>query len=397
MVRVLDNRTARRIFLVKHGLVDAPSGVGKGADLSGVIHKLGFVQLDSVNTFARAHDLILWSRRQQYRPKALEDLLGRERAVFEHWTHDAATMPIAFFPMWRLRFQRSAQNLEKRWTKDRRGDFLKKTEEVMAHISDHGCCGSADIGKHENKSSGGWWDWNPSKTALEYLWHSGHLSVVRREGFRKIYDLTERVIPAEYLNTYVADQDTIDWHCREAIERLGFGTSGEIAAFWDTVKPQEAKDWCQTALASGDLIEIDVTCVDGQLRRSFAKPDVMDLSVGTASDRVRILSPFDPALRDRKRAERLFGFHYRIEIFVPEAKRQYGYYVFPVLQGDKLIGRIDMKADRKAKLLKVRALWPEVGVRLGSGRLARLETELRRAAGFSGCDEVQYADDWIRG
>ncbi len=391
---VLENRAARRSFLGKHGLIERPSGAGKGDDLAAVIDNLGFVQLDSVNTFARAHDLILWSRRQQYRPKALQHLLHRDRRLFEHWTHDAATIPIESFAHWKLRFRRDAVRMEARWKEWRRGDVVAKIDDVLRHISDNGCCTSGDVGTDESRGSGGWWDWHPSKTALEYLWRSGQVSVLRRDGFTKVYDLTERVIPAKHLNRHHHEQDTIEWCCAGALDRLGFATSGELAAFWDHVTPAEAKDWCRDALAEGRIIEVDVACVDGKLRRSFAWPDLMDRPVPDPLPRVRILSPFDPALRDRKRAERLFGFHYRIEIFMPEPKRQYGYYVFPVMEGDGLIGRIDMK--RENGVLVVRAFWPEEGVRMGSGRLAALQTELTRAAAFGGCGEITYATDWLR-
>ena len=142
------------------------------------------------------------------------------------------------------------------------------------------------------------------------------------------------------------------------------------------------------------MTEIDVAGVDGKLRRSFAWPDVMDTLPRAPVPRVRILSPFDPALRDRKRAERLFGFSYRIEIFVPAPQRTYGYYVFPVMQADRIIGRIDMK--REGTALKVRAFWPEAGVRMGAGRVGALRKELDRAAVFGGCDDVVFADDWLR-
>ena len=146
------------------------------------------------------------------------------------------------------------------------------------------------------------------------------------------------------------------------------------------------------------LVEVAVEGHDGTLRRSFARPDVLAQAEAAPEPpaRIRVLSPFDPALRDRARAERLFGFHYRIEVFVPEAKRQYGYYVFPLLEGDRLIGRIDMKADRGAGCLNVRALWPEAGTRWGTGRRARLEAELDRVARFAGCETVAYAPDWLR-
>ena len=136
----------------------------------------------------------------------------------------------------------------------------------------------------------------------------------------------------------------------------------------------------------------------GRLRKVFAYPGIEEelADLPEPGNRVRVLSPFDPALRDRKRTERLFNFHYRIEIFVPEAKRQYGYYVFPVLEGDRLIGRIDMTANREADALGVRAFWPEAKLRMGRGRLARLEAELGRIAVFAGVSAVRFADGWLR-
>jgi uncharacterized protein YcaQ len=393
-VPVLNNRQARHLFLAKHGLSNRPSGAGKGADLCGVLDDLGFVQLDSVNTFARAHDLILWSRRQQYRPPALQHLLHRDRQVFEHWTHDAAIIPIASFAHWRLRFDRDAARLASHWKEGRRDDFHSKIDDVLKRISDDGACTSGQVGEGESRGSGGWWDWHPSKTALEYLWRSGQVSVLRRDGFTKVYDLTERVIPPAHLNRRHDLHDTIDWCCAGALDRLGFATRGDLAAFWDHVTPAEAKQWCAQALADGQIIEVDVEGVDGTRRRSFARPDIMDVPVGAPSLRIRVLSPFDPALRDRKRAERLFGFDYRIEIFVPAPKRKYGYYVFPVIEGDRMIGRIDMRRTDGA--LVVTAFWPEAGIKPGTGRLRALQAELERAAAFGGCNAVNYAEGWVR-
>jgi len=151
------------------------------------------------------------------------------------------------------------------------------------------------------RGKGGWWDWHPSKTALEYLWRSGQISVARRDGFRKIYDLTERVIPPEQLNAYRSDADTIEWACGAALDRLGFATSGELAAFWNIVTPAEAKVWATAAIADGRAVWVDVESADGALRRSLARPDMMD-TIPKVAQRLRIVSPFDPALRDRKRA-----------------------------------------------------------------------------------------------
>jgi uncharacterized protein YcaQ len=390
----INNATARAMFLSRHALAEAPSGSGKAADLQDVIDRLGFVQIDSINMVSRAHHMILHARRTSYRPDNLHILHDRDRGVFEHWTHDASMISMQHFPHWRLRFQRNEIRLAEQWKKHRRDGFLEKMDEVLRRISDEGPCCSADVGENEERSSGGWWDWHPSKTALEFLWRTGRLSVTRREGFRKVYDLTERVIPAEHLARIPEKDETIDWACRTALDRLGFATSGELAAFWDLITPAEAKDWCTSALANGKIIEANVVQADGASRRSFIWPGTLDEEPDRAPGRVRILSPFDPLLRDRKRAERLFDFSYRIEIFVPEHKRRYGYYVFPILEGDRLIGRIDMKAERDADRLHVKALWPEQSVKFGTGRIARLETALARTARLAEVSTISFEPGW---
>ncbi len=222
--------------------------------------------------------------------------------------------------------------------------------------------------------------------------------MVRRDGFQKVYDLTERVLPIP-LCTHLPDpSETIHWACSAAIDRLGFATSGEIAAFLATASPEEAKVWSAAQLATGALIEVDVEGADGTPRRHFARPDILEQAAAAPEPpaRLRILSPFDPALRDRKRTERLFGFHYRIEVFTPEAQRKYGYYTFPVLEGPRLIGRIDARADRASETLAVRGFWPEASVTLGKGRIAAMESELNRLARFAGCTRVSFAPDWLR-
>ncbi len=364
-----------------------------------VINQLGFVQVDSINTVARAHHMILFARRPAYREKALKRLLERDRSVFEHWTHDASIIPTAFYGHWRLKFARDRERLGERWQKWRRDGFHDKFDEVLKKIADHGPVTSSDVGENEDRKSGGWWDWHPSKTALEYLWRAGELSVCRRSGFQKVYDLTERVIPAKYRASVPEPEETIDWAAGAALDRLGFATSGEIAAFFDLITPGEAKTWCERAQAAGEVVEAEISCGHGHKpRRVFLRPETLDglAHLPEPPGRVRILSPFDPVLRDRKRAERLFGFHYRIEVFVPEAQRQYGYYVFPVLEGDRLAGRIDMKAVRAEDRLHVRAFWPEPGVRPTRTRLSKLEAELHRMARFAGCGTLTFDPDWLR-
>ncbi len=389
---LIENAVARRIFLQRHGLSVSPVGAPSLADN---IVGLGFVQLDSINTVARAHHMILRARQQSYRQSHL-DTYYAGRHLFEHWTHDASVIPMTQFPQWRLKCTRDAELLRKRYKNWRRDGFEAKFDAVLQRISDGGPCSSGDVGEDEERSKGGWWDWHPSKTALEYLWRSGALTVTRREGFRKIYDLTENVIPPEYLNAYLPDDEIIDWACHAALDRLGFATSGEIAKFWDLVTPKEARDWCTAHVQRGDIIEVDIAGTDGAPRRSFCRPALLAEAPPEPTGRIRILSPFDPALRDRHRAERLFGFHYRIEVFVPEPKRRYGYYVFPVLEGARLIGRIDMKSHRDVGQMRVRAFWPEMSVKMGPGRIARLEAEIDRLARFAATPEMVFEPNWLR-
>lgn len=393
---LIPNRDARRLFLDRHLLLRPGSGSGHGADLEALLAGLGFVQVDSVNTLARAHDLILWSRRPRYRPPALAALVSHHRSAFEHWTHDAAVIPMRFYPMWRLKFARDEAHMQRRWPTWRREGWDAEFDSVLRHIADHGPASSMDVGGGEPRGSGGWWDWHPSKTALEYLWRSGRLAIRQRSGFRKVYDLAERVIPAEHLAARLDDDAVIDRAMRTALARLGLATSGEMAAFLAIATPDEARAWCAAALAAGDLIAVEVELADGRRRASYAAPDLPDriAALPEPSQRIRLLSPFDPVLRDRARAERLFGFRYRIEIFVPAARRQYGYYVFPVLQGDRLIGRLD--ARRQGSTLAVRAFWPEPGIAMGKARQAGLAAELARIAALAGTSGISHAPDWLR-
>lgn len=393
---VLINAVARRHFLHQHLLADPPTGAASGPALADLIGRLGFVQVDSIRTVERAHHMILWSRRQSYRPPALAHLLERDRALWEHWTHDASILPIGLYPLWKHRFAQNEARMQANWHKWFRPGYQDVMSDIMARIRDHGPVSSADVGEGEVRGKGGWWDWHPSKTALEWLWRTGHLAITRRENFRKVYDLTDRVIPDTYRLPELTQLQAADQACSMALDRLGFATPAEIQSYWNAVTPEAAKVWAAGAVASGQAVPIRVEAADGSLRPAIARPDLLADAVPEPGQRIRILSPFDPALRDRNRAERLFGFYYRIEVFVPEAKRQYGYYVFPVLEGARIIGRIDAKADRDASRLVIRAFWPEAGVPVGAGRLARLEAELARLANFSGCDGLDFAPDWLR-
>ncbi len=398
--RVIDNRSARRLFLARQGLAFPPHRKLTDAGLLDLIEHLGYVQLDSIQTVERAHHMILFARNQTYRHKQLTRLHERDATLFENWTHDAAIIPTRFFPHWKLRFAREEARLRERYRNWRSGDFESELESVLRHVTDNGRVLARELGNDDAanpKTNGGWWDWHPSKTALEYLWRCGHLAVAARDGFQKVYDLTERTLPRAQLEAEFPEAETVDWACRAALQRLGVATSGEIAAFWDLVTPAEAKAWCQ-ARQGGELEEVRVESAEGGKPRAafcFAGEDPC-AGLPEPPKRLRVLSPFDPLIRDRKRTERLFGFHYRIEVFVPAAKRRYGYYVFPLLEGERLVGRIDMKHERERGELRVKGLWLEPKVKLSAARRDRLEAELERQRRFTGAERVVFEKRWVK-
>lgn len=394
MTAIIDNKTARRAFLALQGLSDPPHRGQSKDDLLETIRRLGFVQVDSINTVARAHHQILFSRNATYREKNLKRLVEADCHLFENWTHDASIIPSEFFPYWRHRFAREEARLQQRYEAWQGSPFLHECDGILERVARDGPVMTRDFGG--DKPSTGWWDWHPSKTALEYLWRTGRLAIARRDGFQKVYDLAERVIPGHCHGSQVEHHEFVDWACRSALTRLGFATRGEIAAFWDLLKPDEVAAWI--AENEKELEAVLIESADGSKPRASLRfrdyPDLLD-NPPEPPGRVRVLSPFDPALRDRKRAERLFGFFYRIEIFVPEEKRVYGYYVFPVLRGDSIVGRIDMKADRNADVLAVKRFWPEKGTRLSMAFLTDLEAELDRVRRFAGVAGIEFARDWI--
>lgn len=392
------NAEARRLFLQLQGLSFAPRRKLNRDGLLALVEHLGFVQVDSINTVERAHHLILFSRNQTYRPRLLTALLEQEASLFENWTHDAAIIPTRYFPYWRPRFARQREILRERWRKWRRGGFEALSDQVLEEIRERGPVMARQLGTGEHKITSGWWDWHPSKTALEFLWRTGALAVARREGFQKVYDLTERVIPARHRRDEPGAEAFVDWACRGALDRLGVATSGELAAFWGAITPAEAASWCRAGLGK-DVVEVVVEAADGSKpRTAFARPGLPDLlrDLPEPPGRIRALSPFDPLVRDRKRTERLFDFRYRIEVFVPAEKRQYGYYVFPLLEGDRLIGRIDMKHQREHGTLGVTGVWLESGCKFTQRREQGLDAELERLRRFVGAERVTRDNGYIK-
>ena len=385
---------ARRLFMGAQGLLDDPGRKATKASLARLIKRLGFVQMDSINVVERAHHLTLHSRMDGYEQEHFTRLLEKDRFLFEHWTHDASAIPVEWYPHWKPRFLRDRARMKAHawWQYHFRGvEGEAVLEEVLRRITQEGPLMSADF-EHPEKR-GPWWGWKPQKAALDFLWRSGELAIVKRVNFHKVYDLAERVLPHHHHLPEFDQEAHIHWACATAMARLGVATPKELSDFWDVIGISEAKAWCERESQADRLAPVSMESADGSKPRvAFAVvdwesrmkklPDTSD----RAWDRTRLLCPFDPVLRDRARALRLFDFDYRFEAFVPEAKRVYGYFVLPILEGERITGRLDPKFHRDEGLLEIKGLWWEPGIKATKARKQALEEAVARLARFIGAD-----------
>jgi len=384
---------AARLLLSAQGLCADPRRRATRGALLSLIDQLGFVQVDSINVVARAHDLTLWSRLHGYRPAQLVALLEKDRRLFEHWTHDASIIPTEFYAHWKPRFRRDRSRIPaSAWWRSLLGDRAAQVmDHVKQRIADDGPLSSADF-EHDRPRQG-FWDWKPEKAALEFLWRVGELAVARRVNFQKFYDLTERILPNAHAQPEPDDAAHVEWICTSAAERLVLFTPRELAAFWNAVELSAAQVFCARAAKAGRIIPVEIELAQGgPPQEAWALADYAQrlaaLPIDTSSTQVRLLCPFDPVLRDRARCLRRFGFDYRFEAFTPPAKRQYGYYVLPILEGERLIGRLDPKLHRDDAQLEVRALYFEPGVRKTAARKRAVRSAVEELATFLGATEV---------
>ena len=381
------------LLMGAQGLLEDPARKATPATLLELVERMGFVQLDSINVVERAQHLTLGSRLDGYRHEHLTHLLENERSLFEHWTHDASAVPTRWFAHWKPRFERArVRIMNSTWWRERVGE---DPERVIAGVRERmereGPLRSQDFERDARGGTSAWWGWKPQKAALEFLWRAGELMVVRRENFQKVYDLTERVLPEPAREPRPSEREHLEWACATAFERLVVATPKEVAEFWAASEIASVREWCERAARDGRIVPVVVESLDGSRpKQSYALADwerrLRELPEPPA--RTRLLSPFDPVLRDRARASRLFGFDYRFEAFVPGPKRRYGYYVLPVLEGDRLVARVDPKFERREGLLSVREVYWEPGVRVTARRRKNLERAAHRLAQLIGAERV---------
>ena len=379
---------ARRIALAAQGFAASrPPGRITASHLTRTIDRLGLLQIDSVNVLARAHYLPLFSRLGNYASGHLDRLAwGRrsQRRLFEFWAHEASLLPVGAHPLLRWRMQRAADDAGdgKEKLHAFRRDKATFIDEVRREIADRGPLAASDL-SNGGVRRGPWWGWNDGKLALEWLFFAGIVTTATRRGsFERVYDLTERVLPLEVqrLPTPAADEAQREL-LRRSARALGIATETDLRDYF-RLGVADTKARLAELVEAGDLRLVDV--------EGWSKPAYLDPSARRPR-RVEgraLLAPFDPLIWERERTERLFDFHYRIEIYTPVGKRKHGYYVLPFLLGDKLVARLDLKAERAGSSLLVHAVHLEPGIDVHDVA-GPMRDELRLLADWLGLERVQ--------
>ena len=348
---------ARRIALAAQGFGAKRPETPGPVHLRRTIERLNLHQIDSVNVLARAHYLPAFSRLGAYDRKDLDRLAWgpkRQRRLFEYWAHEASLLPFDLHPLLRWRMAQADRG-EAGWGRMRIYATERRAEAMalLDRIRGDGPLAASNFESHKGQS--GWWEWSDTKRALEWLFWAGHITTATRRGsFERVYDLTERVLPADVLaRATPADAEAHRGLIERAAAALGIATDAELRDYFRQ-SPDDARPAIETLAEEGVLIPVAVEgWRQAWLHRDARRPRKIEARA--------LLAPFDPLVWERQRTERLFGFRYRIEIYVPAEKRQHGYYVLPFLLGDRLVARVDLKADRQARRLLVRSIHLEPG------------------------------------
>ncbi|HZW98479.1 MAG TPA: crosslink repair DNA glycosylase YcaQ family protein [Trueperaceae bacterium] len=383
---------ARRIFLHAQGLArKRPSGAVRKQHFREYLRRQGVLQLDSVNVLARAHYMPLYSRQGPYDQAELDTYLWSSADTFEYWGHEASVMPLDLLPALKHRFEEYESRWAKFFAKNPKINQPELFSAVEHAVRERGPLTPADLAHLESapdRKRGSWWDWSATKRALEYLFFTGRVAVAARKNFQRSYGDPGRVwgdahgLPA--LARREAQQELFD----HALRANWIGTVADIADHFRIRLLSEAKPLADSAVERGVARWVEV---EGWKQPALLASEAEDPGRATGA---ALLSPFDPAVWFRDRLERMFAMEYRIEIYTPAPKRKYGYYTLPFLLGDQMVGRVDLKADRKAGALLIQAAWREEQPAPGARRrtdadvAAALATELRVMAEWLGLSTV---------
>ncbi|MBG0813305.1 winged helix-turn-helix domain-containing protein [Planomonospora sp. ID82291] len=366
---------ARRIILRAQGFLGADARRG-GA--SAALRRLGAVQLDTISVLARSHELVAYARlgavgRQQVE-QAYWDAPAR---AFEYWCHAACILPLDDWPLYAFR-RRAFRERTYRWH-----EVPPIVDKVREQVRASGPVTTTDLGGAKN--GGPWWDWSDTKIAIEWLLDTGEVVCTRRVGWRRVYDLAERAVPAALLAEDLTDAECIARLARTAGRALGVATRSDLVDFLRLTGPHAAL--LDAALADGaaGLAEVRVEGWTGRAAVTWADPAAL-AAPARGRHRTTLLSPFDSLIWDRARTARVFGFNHRLEAYVPKDKRVHGYFAMPVLSGGRLIGRVD--PAREGSTLVARQIGVEPGVDPHRA-VEPLAEALREAAAWVGCDAVR--------
>jgi uncharacterized protein YcaQ len=377
---------ARRVALAAQGFDRArPSAPAGARAMLATVQRLGVLQIDSVNVLARAHYLPLFSRLGPYDRDRLDRASWRApRRLFEYWGHEASLLPVALQPLLRWRMARAASDA---WGGMRRvaAEQPQLVARVLEDVRAHGPISAAQLAEDERpRRTGPWWDWSDVKRAIEYLFWSGQVTSARRRGFERLYDLPERVLPRSVVDAPTPDEAD----AQRKLVRIAAGALGVAAE-------RDLRDYFRLPVA-GARAAVAALVEDGSLVpvavEGWRAPGYLAAGARVPR-RVRaraLVAPFDPLVWERARTQRLFGFRFRLEIYVPAPKRVHGYYVLPFLLGDRLVARVDLKADRAAGALLVQAAWAEHGAPAQTA--GELAAELQTMAGWLGLERVTVRD-----
>lgn len=380
----LSAREARRIALAAVGLA-APRPQRRGpAALNAMIDRLGQVQIDSVNVLARAHYMPAFARLGAHDVAAFDALAkGRRRRLFEYWGHEACLVDVALQPALRWRMARARAGAAgygslRRFAAERR-DFI---DAVLGEIERRGPLAARGV-PGGGKATGSWWGWSDGKRALEWLFLAGLVTTHSRRGFERLYDLPERVIPAAVALPDPGEAEGQRRLLSAAARALGVATAGDLRTYW-RIGPADAAARIAELVEAGAL---QTARVEGWAQPAYLPADV---SRAPRPKAAALVSPFDPLLWERDRAERLLGIRYRIEIYTPAHKREHGYYVLPFLMGERVAARLDLKADRAGRRLVVAAAHLEAGAPPGPTAEA-VRAELAELARWLSLDTIAVA------
>jgi hypothetical protein len=358
----LSAAAARRIALAAQGFgLPRPAGPVTARHIRKVVDTMALLQLDSVNVLSRSHYLPVFARLGSYPREILDRLTGHtagrlQREYVEYWAHEASLIPLETHPLLRWRM---AQASQESWGGMQRiaREQPQLLDEIRRLVAERGPIRSADVTQERRpKKPGQMWNWDDGKTALEYLFWTGEVGAARRINFERQYDLIERVLPAGILDQpTLAREDAQRELVRIAARAYGVAAEPDLGDYFRLPRA-DSKLRVAELVEAGELLPVTVAGwnAPGYLWPAARRPRAVRARA--------LLSPFDPLIWFRDRAKRLFGFHYRIEIYTPAVQRVYGYYVLPFLLGETLVGRVDLKADRQAGVLRVQSAWGEPGV-----------------------------------